>query len=127
MTLSTRVLRLNAAAAQSMSRRPSTQRRVLGAVSCAAAGGGSSAGRAAPPGGASKPQRSTPSGRPAPLTARVRCRCRPSVFEAVWLRPMMPSPSQCGRVAKFRSVPSWMVAVGNRVAPVPPLRSVRAR
>ena len=65
MTLSTRVLRLNAAAARSMSRRPSTQRRVLGAVSCAAAGGGSSAGHAAPPGGASKPQRSTPSGRPA--------------------------------------------------------------
>ena len=39
MTLSTRVLRLNAAAARSMSRRPSTQRCVLGAVSCAALGG----------------------------------------------------------------------------------------
>ena len=35
MTLITRVLRLNAAAARSMSRSPSTQRRVLGAVSCA--------------------------------------------------------------------------------------------
>ena len=110
MTLITRVLRLKDDAASSMSRKPSSQRCILLLVLSGnnAARGAASSGGCSWTGGASKPQRSTPSGSPAPLTARVRCRCRPSVSDAVWLRPMMPRPSQFGRVAKFRSVPSWM-------------------
>ena len=79
---------------------PVTQRRVLGAVSCAAlcavscaaAGGGSSAGRAAPPGGASARPAADPR-----HDRQGQMQMQAGVFETVWLRPMMPSPSQLAR------------------------------
>ena len=46
-------------------------------------------------------------GTPSPLTAKVVCRCRPSVPEDPLLRPIVPRPSQPRWVARFRSVPSW--------------------
>ena len=96
----TRVLPPTSRTARAMSVKPSSHRRVFRRVSAAA--GRFSSG--------SKPSLHIPSGRPVSVTAIVACRRSPWLFAPVWFLPINCNPSQPGRVAKFRSVPSWIAS-----------------